>query len=62
MLWGCRRSPNALITLVATVPTAAPATRALIRTRFIKEVRGDDPEVAAKLLIEERELEARGLN
>jgi len=23
---------------------------------------GDDPEVAAKLLIEERELEARGLN
>ena len=30
--------------------------------RFIEEVRGDDPEVAAKLPIEERELEAGGLN
>ena len=30
--------------------------------RFIEEVRGDDPEVAAKLRIEERELEADGLN
>jgi hypothetical protein len=30
--------------------------------RFINEVRGDDPEVAAKLRIEERELEAGGLN
>ena len=30
--------------------------------RFIEEVRGDDPEVAAKLRIEERELEAGGLN
>jgi hypothetical protein len=30
--------------------------------RFIAEVRGDDPEVAAKLRIEERELEASGLN
>ena len=29
--------------------------------RFIEEVRGDDPEVAAKLRIEERELEAGGL-
>jgi hypothetical protein len=27
-----------------------------------REVRGDDPEVAAKLRIEERELEAGGLN
>ena len=26
--------------------------------RFIEEVRGDDPELAAKLRIEERELEA----
>jgi hypothetical protein len=26
--------------------------------RFIEEVRGDDPEVAAKLRIEERELDA----
>jgi hypothetical protein len=26
--------------------------------RFIEEVRGDDPEIAAKLRIEERELEA----
>jgi hypothetical protein len=26
--------------------------------RFIKEARGDDPELAAKLRIEERELEA----
>jgi hypothetical protein len=30
--------------------------------RFIEEVRGDDPEVAATLWIEERELEAGGLN
>jgi hypothetical protein len=30
--------------------------------RFIAEVRGDDPELAAKLRIEERELEAGGLN
>jgi hypothetical protein len=30
--------------------------------RFIAEVRGDDPEVAAKLRIEERELEAGGRN
>ena len=30
--------------------------------RFVEEVRGDDPEAAAKLRIEERELEAGGLN
>ena len=30
--------------------------------RFIAGVRGDDPEVAAKLRIEERELEAGGVN
>jgi hypothetical protein len=30
--------------------------------RFIAEVRGDDPEMAAKLRLEERELEAGGLN
>ena len=30
--------------------------------RFIEEVRGDDPDMAAKLRIEERELEAGGLN
>ena len=30
--------------------------------RFIEEVRGDDPEVAARLRIEERALEAGGLN
>jgi hypothetical protein len=30
--------------------------------RFIEEVRGDDPEMAAKMRIEERELEAGGLN
>ena len=29
---------------------------------FIEEVRGDDPEIAAKLGVEERELEAGGLN
>ena len=29
--------------------------------RFIEEVRGDEPELAAKLRIEERELEAGGL-
>jgi hypothetical protein len=29
---------------------------------FVEEVRGDDPEVAVKLRIEERELEAGGLN
>ena len=30
--------------------------------RFIEEVRGDEPELAAKLRIEERELEGGGLN
>ena len=30
--------------------------------RFIDEVRGNDPEIAAKLRIEEHELEASGLN
>ncbi len=30
--------------------------------RFIEEVRGDEPEIAAKLRIEERELDAGGLN
>jgi hypothetical protein len=30
--------------------------------QFIAEVRGDDPEVATELRIEERELEAGGLN
>jgi len=30
--------------------------------RFSAEVRGDDPEVAAKLRIEEREFEAGGTN
>jgi hypothetical protein len=30
--------------------------------RFIEEVRGDEPEVAAKLRILERELETGGLN
>jgi hypothetical protein len=30
--------------------------------RFVAEVRGDDPEVAEKLRIEEQELEAGGLH
>ena len=30
--------------------------------RFIAEIRGDDPELARHLRIEERELEAGGLN
>ena len=30
--------------------------------RFVEDVRGDDPELAAKLRIEEREVEAGGLN
>ena len=30
--------------------------------RFVAEVRGDDPEMAAKLRVEERMLEAGGLN
>ncbi|HSF60931.1 MAG TPA: hypothetical protein VLA69_04500 [Gaiellaceae bacterium] len=30
--------------------------------RFVEEVRGDDAEMAAKLRIEERELETGGLN
>ena len=30
--------------------------------RFIEEVRGDDPELAAKLRVEERELEAGAAN
>jgi hypothetical protein len=29
---------------------------------FVEEVRGDEPEVASHLRIEERELEAGGLN
>lgn len=29
---------------------------------FIEQVRGDEPEIAAKLRIEEHELEAGGLN
>ena len=33
-----------------------------VAERFIETVRGDDPEVAAKLRIEERKLEAGGLN
>ena len=31
-----------------------------MRTRFIEEVRGDEPELASHLRIEERELEAGG--
>jgi hypothetical protein len=30
--------------------------------QFIEEVRGDEPELAAKLRIDERQLEAGGLN
>jgi hypothetical protein len=30
--------------------------------RFVEEVRGDDPDLASYLRIEERELEAGGLN
>jgi hypothetical protein len=30
--------------------------------RFVEEVRGDNPELASYLPIEERELEVRGLN
>jgi len=30
--------------------------------RFIEEVRGDEPEIAAKLRIEERKLDGGGLN
>jgi hypothetical protein len=30
--------------------------------RFIEEIRGDDPEMAAKLRIEQRELGAGGVN
>jgi hypothetical protein len=30
--------------------------------QFVENVRGDDPEVAAKLRIEERELETGGVN
>ena len=30
--------------------------------RFIEEIRGDDPELAEQLRIEERELEAGGVN
>jgi len=30
--------------------------------RFIEEVRGDDPDLASYLRIEERELEAGGMN
>ena len=45
---------------------SASSSRSFIRRedaeRFIEEVRGDEPEIAAKLRIEERELEAGGLN
>jgi hypothetical protein len=30
--------------------------------RFVEELRGDEPELAANLRIEERELEAGGMN
>jgi hypothetical protein len=47
-------------------PSARRCLEVLIRRedaeRFIDEVRGDDPELAAKLRIEERELEAGRLN
>ena len=36
--------------------------RGEVAERFIEEVRGDEPELAVKLRIEERELEARELN
>ena len=36
--------------------------RRLDAERFIEEVRGDDPELAGYLRIEERKLEAGGLN
>ena len=36
--------------------------RAMDAVRFVEELRGDDPELASYLRIEERELEAGGLN
>ena len=44
-------------------PSCAPPADRVRRKdaeRFVEEVRGDDPAVAAKLRIEERELEAGG--
>jgi hypothetical protein len=41
---------------------SAPCSKSVSADRFIEEVRGDDPELAANLRIEERELEAGGRN
>ena len=44
------------------MPLGASTVQPRKRERFIEEVRGDEPEMAAKLRIEERELEAGGVN
>ena len=41
---------------------SSPSSTAADAEQFIEEVRGDDPEVAAKLRIEERELETDSPN
>jgi hypothetical protein len=69
-LFGC---PNDVVIVYAVVDDAllpdfplGDSLEMFIRRedaeRFIEEIRGDDPGVAAKLRIEERELEAGGLN
>ena len=50
-----------LIAILSSIPRAV-ADVTEFAERFIAEVRGDHPEVAAKLRIEERQLEAGGLN
>ena len=54
-------------TMTLFQPTSLSATRSRVfkprsAERFIDEVPGDDPELASYLRIEERELEAGGLN
>jgi hypothetical protein len=50
----------------ANVTSGGDAMETFIRRedaeRFIEEVRGDEPELASRLRIEERDLEAAGLN
>ena len=62
-----RRRPLGVYTIdVSAIPSNAFRRETFAQRqdaeRFIDEVRGDDPEAAAKLRIEERELEAGGLS
>ncbi len=55
-------SPHALSLTLPLGDSLETFVRREDAERFIEEVRGDDPELAGYLRIEERELEAGGLN